>query len=137
MGREDEALREARPREQTGKLGLLRNLIGSLRAYLEGNVEECRTFIDAVATPALRDPESLYYMARQAARIGDISVALRTLDTALTHGLVCPGAFRADPWLASVRETPEFAEILSRADQLQKIAHAIFIESRGDRILRR
>jgi hypothetical protein len=81
-----------------GATGAVGSLMRSLRAYLEGNWEECPSAIAAVETGITGDPEVLFYAARNLARISQTERAIAALFKATDRGFVCVSALSRDPW---------------------------------------
>ena len=57
------------------------------------------------------------------------------LERAVAGGWVCHATIAREPWLESVRETPRFAALVSKAESRQAQAAAAFREAGGDRLL--
>jgi eukaryotic-like serine/threonine-protein kinase len=134
MGREGEALSILRGREQMGLAPILTAFIRSLRTLLEGKREES---LDATAKclATLDDAEARYYLARQLAHLGSTERAIEELWRVVEQGFYCPQALARDPWLAPLRESPDFAGILQRAESGRRQAAASFLEADGERLL--
>jgi TolB-like protein len=134
MGRESEALSVLRQRESERPPGTLREFLASLRALLEDQQGESLEATEKCLAHA-RDPEMQYYLARQLARLGAGERALQEMGKVVESGFHCPEAFARDPWLESVRSTPEFAAILERAESGRRRAATAFVEAGGERLL--
>jgi hypothetical protein len=50
-------------------------------------------------------------------------------------GFFCVPAFTRDPWLDSLRGTPEFAAVVRRAEARHRQALISFLTAEGDRVL--
>jgi len=107
----------------------------SLRAYLEGDFEECLSAIEVGEPLARKDPECLYYMARHLAQIDQRERALKILSSVIESGFLCGSAMSREPWLASLRSFPDYSELLHIADQRRSQVHASFLEAGGPRLL--
>jgi serine/threonine protein kinase len=83
----------------------------------------------------IHDPEGRYYAGRHLAYLGDTDTALSLLRRVVEDGFFCAPAFARDPWLDSLRGTPEFTEIVRRAEARHRQALISFLTSEGDRVL--
>jgi len=136
LGDKQTALARLREREQAGGAsGSVRAIMQSLRAYLEGNFEECRSAIEVGEPLTRKDPESLYCTARHLAQINERERALKVLSSVIDSGFLCGSAMSRDPWLASLRSLPDYPQLLHRADQRRSQAHASFLEAGGPQLL--
>ena len=125
LGRENEALDFLASREP--KLPpKLRQMIGVLRALLEGRWADAVTAIQAIASSGFRDPEALYYLARQAARLGAAEDAVALLKSATAAGFCCYPLLVSDESLDPVRRRPEFADLLAHVKREHELAAAAF-----------
>ena len=102
-------------------------------APIRNDFEQSRLRIEKVADIA--DPEGRYYMARHFAYLGDTTRALAMLAGCIDGGSFCVPVLAKDPWLDSVRGTPEFAALLGRAETRHRQAVISFLTAEGDRIL--
>jgi len=132
LGRTDEALASMRTLN-TSTPHLLAFYVRSLQRLLEqdipGSLAEIRSII------SIRDPEGRYYGARHLAHLGDRELAMQMLAGAVDNGFFCVPAFTRDPWLDSLRGTPEFTEIVRRAEVRHRQALISFLTAEGDRVL--
>ncbi|HEY6249147.1 MAG TPA: protein kinase [Candidatus Angelobacter sp.] len=135
LGRVDEAIELLRDREQghSGRLGKL--YLTALRALLEGKREESLKASDEFRRATFRDPEGLYYMARQLARLGEPAMALEMFSRAIDNGFFCYPAMLRDPWLDSLRASKEFVDLLRKAQELHREAVTSFLALGGDLLL--
>ena len=134
LGRGAEAmqlLRELEPKIPTR----IRDLMVAARTMLEGNAEESIAAIDRVAASELQDPEALFYLARQLARLRQPGAAIALLKRAIESGFCCLPALEGDPWLAPVRRKPAFSTLLRRAAASHHAAAHAFEDLRGARFL--
>jgi serine/threonine protein kinase/tetratricopeptide (TPR) repeat protein len=135
LGRIEEALALLRQRELAKPWRLGKLYLTSLRALLEGNRQESLQACDELRRATFRDPEGMYYLARQLSYLGQAEEALEVLSRAIEHGFFCyPGMVR-DPWLDGLRTRPGFTELLRKAQQLQREASAVFRAAGGDTLL--
>jgi serine/threonine protein kinase len=135
LGRSQEAVLTLRQREVTkpGRLGSL--YLTSLRAMLEGNREESLAASEELMSATFRDPEGMYYLARQLGYSGAKTEALEMLSRAIGHGFFSHQTMLRDPWLDSLRGEPEFAGLLNKAHQLHREASAAFVSGGGAALL--
>lgn len=134
VGRVDEAISKLRQREEIiWRLGKL--YLTSLRALLEGNRVESLAACEALRGATFRDPEGIYYLARQISYLGEQDWALETLSRTINQGFFCYPALVRDPWLDNIRTRPEFAALLAHANNLQREAVAAFVTGGGDTLL--
>ncbi len=113
----------------------IRQIIGALRALLEGRRDEAIAGIQAIASSDFRDAEGLYYLARQLAYAGAAEEAMRLLERATGAGFWCYPLLASDEWLDPVRDRPDFVGLLRRAEQERDLALAAFASVGGDQIL--
>jgi TolB-like protein/predicted Ser/Thr protein kinase len=134
LGRTEEAISKLRQREEIiWRLGKL--YLSSLRALLEGNRQESLQACEGLRKATFRDPEGIYYLARQLSFLGEQDRALETLSRAINHGFFCYQAMVRDPWLDPIRTRSEFAALLRQANDLQHQAATAFLASGGDTLL--
>jgi TolB-like protein/predicted Ser/Thr protein kinase len=113
----------------------IRQIIGALRALLEGRRNDALAGIRAIVAGDFRDPEGLYYLARDLAFLGAGDDAIAVLQRATGAGFNCFPLIASDDWFASVRQRPEFAAVLERVRQEHELAAAAFASANGDRVL--
>jgi len=135
LGRIEEALAILRQRELAKPWRLAKLLLTSLRSLLEGNREESLEASEEMRRATFRDPEGMYYLARQFSYLGRAEEALEMLSRAIDHGFFCYPAMVRDPWLDSLRARPDFTELLRKSQQLHREASASFFAARGDTLL--
>ena len=134
LGRDAEALEKINQTEAI-EVATVRRWTESLRLLLEGNRIEGLAATQAILPESYRDPESLYYVARQLIFFGSHVNGMRFLARAVDEGFVCFTALARDPWLDSVRSAPDFKEIIGRAQSRSRDTLAAFREAGGDRLL--
>jgi tetratricopeptide (TPR) repeat protein len=134
LGRTEEAVSKLRQREEIiWRLGKL--YLTSLRALLEGNRQESLEACDELRKATFRDPEGIYYLARQLSFLGEQESAVETLSRAINNGFFCYPAMVRDPWLDSIRTRSEFTSLLRKAQELHREASAVFFSAGGDTLL--
>jgi non-specific serine/threonine protein kinase len=136
LGDRETALLRLRERERAqGPTGLVQPLMRSLRAYIEGNFDECLHTVNAAIPLTAKDPESLFYLGRHLALIGQPERALDVLSTVVEKGFLCGSALERDSCFAALRPSPRYSEILQLAVRRRGQAHAAFLEAGGNELL--
>jgi TolB-like protein len=134
LGRDGEAL-EMLHKSEAIEVATIRRWCESLRLLLEGRRVEGLAATQTILPDGYRDPESLYFVARQLMFFGSDVNAMVLLERAVEEGFFCVPALARDPWLDSVRSDPAFTTILRRAESRHRDALAAFLEAGGDRLL--
>jgi tetratricopeptide (TPR) repeat protein len=135
LGRTEEAVSMLQQRELAKPWRLGRLYLTSLRALLEGKREEGLAASEELMQATFRDPEGMYYLARQLGYLGEEERALEMLSRAIEHGFFCHQAMLRDPWLDSLRARTEFTALLNKAHQLHREALAAFLAGGGASLL--
>jgi tetratricopeptide (TPR) repeat protein len=135
LGRGEEAISALREKEEvmSGPLGKL--YLTSLRTLLEGKREESLGASEKLMKAAFRDPEGIYYQARQVSYLGAEEQALEMLARSIHNGFFCYPAMVRDPWLDSLRGRPGFTSLLREAEERHREGVASFIKGGGDALL--
>ena len=60
---------------------------------------------------------------------------MRLLERATGKGFWCYAMLASDPWLDSLRQRPDFAGLLQRAEHERDLAATAFASAGGDQIL--
>ena len=107
----------------------------SLRAYIEGDFQECFNAIEIGESLAQSDPEILYYAARHLARINEQERAITMLSRVIDRGFLCGTAISRDPWFASLPSSPDFVELMRNAERKRRKAHAAFLVAGGEQLI--
>ena len=133
LGREAEAVANYRalPKLQT----TYGDLLQCGRALLEGRREESLAAAEAVLAAGLKDPETLFYVGRILARLGERQQATSLVGRAVEHGFFCYPAIARDPWLDSLRGDAGFVAVLREAETRHRGAQLTFAHAGGDRVL--
>ena len=134
-GRVEEAVSMLRQRELGKPWRLGKLYLTSLRTLLEGKREESLAVSDELMQATFRDPEGMYYLARQLAYLGQQAQALDTLSRAIDNGFFCHQAMLRDSWLDSLRTKTEFKALLGKAHQLHREALTAFLAGGGASLL--
>jgi hypothetical protein len=133
MGREPEARALLWTRKD--KFGLMPGPMQSLHAYLEGDSTKGIAILRAAQANALNEPELRFYMARQAARFGDLALANEILLLSVEEGYWSTATFLSDPWLEPLRSTVEFNRIFDLVKTCEAKSRAAFLNAGGDQLL--
>jgi eukaryotic-like serine/threonine-protein kinase len=136
LGREPEAIQLLRERLQE-PYSLPRICLHgrSLLALLEGRADDSVREAESYLRGGCRDPESLYYLARQFAYCGMHARALEILNEVTDHGYVCFPVLARDPWLERLREKSEFSPLVGKMEASHRAAVQAYMGAAGDRIL--
>jgi hypothetical protein len=134
VGRGDDALTALRDLEPTTPTRM-RDFIGAARTLLEGDDAASVAAVNRVVGSDFRDPEGLYYMARQLSHSSESSTALAVLDRVVSGGFFCFPALATDPWLDPLRAKPAFASLLRQAETRHRDALTAFERLGGNKVL--
>ena len=132
LGRRDEAI-AALERVDKTLPHLLVFYVNALTHLIRNEIPE--SLVEIRKLTSIHDPEGRFYAARHLAFAGDNETALSLLKGAVEDGFFCVPAFSRDPWLDSLRGTPEFAAIMRRAEARHRQAVISFLTAEGDRVL--
>ena len=110
-------------------------LMRSLECYLNGDPAGGLAALRGELSSCSQDPEAWFYMARQAARFGDVDLAHELVAKSAERGYCVSVALKHDPWLESLRATPAFERILSLVLARESAALDAFEEAGGERLL--
>ncbi|MCP4572804.1 MAG: tetratricopeptide repeat protein [bacterium] len=97
---------------EPGNRGAMTNL--ALACLAREEFDEAETLLQEVASAAPEDPHVRYNLACVAARQGRAAAAAVRLEEALDLGFTAWEAIEADPDLARLRASPEYADLRSR-----------------------
>jgi hypothetical protein len=136
LGENKTALSRLRERDRMlGAGGPIQALIRSLRAYTEGDFQECLNAIEIGESLTQSDPEILYYMARHLARINEQERAIAMLSRVIDGGFLCATAISRDPWFASLPSSPDYVELMRIAELKRRKAHSAFLAAGGEQLI--
>jgi eukaryotic-like serine/threonine-protein kinase len=136
IGNNKTALARLRNRDRmTGAGGPVQALMRSLRAYAEGDYHECLNAIVIGESLTHSDPEILYYMARHLSRINEQERAITMLSRVVDGGFLCGTAISRDPWFASVRSSPHYAELIRKMEKQRCKVHDAFFAAGGEQLI--
>jgi serine/threonine protein kinase len=135
LGRVEEAVSTLRQRELAKPWRLGKLYLTSLRTLLEGNRKESLAVSEELRKATFRDPEGMYYLARQFGYLGEETSALDMLTRAIDNGFFCHQTMLRDPWLDALRGRNEFTALLNKALQLHREALTAFLGGGGASLL--
>jgi TolB-like protein len=135
LGRDQESIASIAEMDRRGYQGVERIVFGSTLAALEGRREECVAFAEGIERLRFRDPEGLYFNARNLARVGETEASLMWLGRVIRGGFWCTRLIREDPWLQPLRARAEFADLMRWAVERQAEAAAVYARAGGERLL--
>jgi eukaryotic-like serine/threonine-protein kinase len=136
LGENQTALAILRERAQSrSTAGAIEGIMRSLRAFLEGDWDECLKAIETEEAVILKDPETSFYSARHLARINQIDLAISALSNTIDMGYLCATAISRDPWFASLRSSPHYTELMRKAELRRSQSHAAFLAAGGEEVI--
>jgi tetratricopeptide (TPR) repeat protein len=136
LGDNETALSRLRKRDHPGgAAGPIQAIMRSLRAYIEGDFQECLNAIEIGESLTQSDPEILYYAARHLARINETDRAITMLSRMIDRGFLCASAISRDPWFASLHSSPQYAELMHNAEIQRGKVHAAFLAASGEQLI--
>lgn len=135
LDRTPEAIAMLRQQEDSSSWRLGKLFLTSMRALLEGNREESLQASGELMRATFRDPEGLYYQARQLSHLGADDWALELFQRSVDDGFFCYQTFVRDPWLDRLRGKPAFPAIMQKASHLHQEALRIFRSNVKDSLL--
>jgi len=135
LGNIQEAISQLREEERTKPWRLGRLYLVSLRALLEGDRQKSLEASEELMQDTFRDPEGMYYLARQLSYLGQESSALLMLGRSIDNGFFCYQAMVQDPWFDGLRGHSEFIALLRRSQELRREAASAFAAAGGDSLL--
>jgi len=133
MGREQEA--SALMWTRKAKMDLMSGPMRSLDAWLRGDLVTGIAILRAELNAPIADPEARFYLARQAAKFGEIDLANSLLKQSVEAGYFSTFTLQRDPWLIPLHATPEFSRIFESAQTREEKARVAFLNADGERIL--
>jgi TolB-like protein/predicted Ser/Thr protein kinase/tetratricopeptide (TPR) repeat protein len=135
QGRKDEAILQFREIEQAKLTEFFRDFVCMHRALHEGRREESLGAAERLLVRAL-DSDTLWQVARVLAYFGERARALAVFNLSLERGFILYRILtREDPWLDALRSSPEFGDLLRRAESRYREASAAFQEGGGEQLL--
>lgn len=135
LGRTEEAISGLIELERSAVPGLVTEMVVATRSALQGRREECVQVSRKLLTSRFRDPEGLYFAARQLAFVGETELALSVMADVVSRGFVCLPVIKRDPWLDPLRESDRFAAILDTAETEFQITRDRFEQAGGPALL--
>lgn len=115
MGRTADGLAAFRNLEQSGIPVPMRAFIGAWRAMLQGNRYESLAAAEQCIQHYL-DPEGVFYMGLIMAHLGESDRALTVLNECMNRGFSSVHVLLNNPWFEGLRSTPQFNDLIKRAE---------------------
>ena len=135
LGRPEETLARFREMERRGYEGTHHHEYRCTLAALEGDRETCVKAVAEFEKSGFRDPEGILMIARNLVRVGENQSALRWIRRSADGGFCCPTGLESDPWLAGLRDVPEFRSILRETGAARAAAARAYAEAGGEALL--
>jgi eukaryotic-like serine/threonine-protein kinase len=110
-------------------------LMKSLQGFLEDDPTLGLAALRDEAPRSSGDPEVCFYLARQAARFGDLALAHDLLSQSVDRGYCCSYTLVHDAWFERLRATAEFEQTLAIVRAREEASRRAFMEAGGDRLL--
>jgi len=135
LDRTDEAITGYRSWLELAEDGFERILAESSIGALCGDRNAVISGSQRMIDSGFADPEGLYFVVRNFAKIGELDRSLDLLERIVRSGFTIPITLESDAWLAPLRETPRFAELLGEAAAANRHAAELFERAGGPRLL--
>ena len=116
LGRQDEAMAGVREALTHAPGNLERWIVESQLAAMELRRDDVLRLEKAVLGAGFHDPEGLMLHVRELAHVGAVAEATALLERVIQGGYHCPAALTRDPWLDSLRASPEFVRLVRQAE---------------------
>jgi len=107
----------------------------SLDAWLRGDRASGIEALRAAQADPGYEPEARFYMARQAAKFGEVDLANALLSQSIQGGFYSTFTLQHDSWLDSLRGSTEFARIFDSAREREAHSREAFLNAAGEQIL--
>jgi serine/threonine protein kinase/tetratricopeptide (TPR) repeat protein len=135
LGRVEESIATYREFERRGFEGGEAAHTRMVRAAMEGDSAGCLEGYRKFLESDFRDPEGIFFIARNLARVGAIDEALSCLTRAVDGGFWSIEAAVPDPWLDSLRGSPQFGDLIDRCETGRRRAATEYARVGGERLL--
>jgi serine/threonine protein kinase/tetratricopeptide (TPR) repeat protein len=135
LGHPEESIATYREYERRGFQGREATHTRMVRAALEGDRETCLAGYQEFLDSSFRDPEGIYFLARNLSRVGAVEEALDSLARVIGGGFWCVDAVVPDPWLDPLRPEARFQELMARSEEGRKRAAIEYEKAGGERLL--
>jgi tetratricopeptide (TPR) repeat protein len=132
-GREREASALLSTRKE--RFGMMPEAMNSLEAWLQDDRARCLDELRCGSQRRDLEPEARFYLARQAARVGDIDLGNGLLAQSISGGYWTTIALQRDPWLQPLRATVRFQELLAAATEFEARSRCAFLAAGGNEVL--
>jgi serine/threonine protein kinase/tetratricopeptide (TPR) repeat protein len=136
LGRRDDALEAARREEaRFASVPIMRAFPSSLRAALDGRVDEGVAILEEVRTFGFTDGEGLFHLAGTCVKLDQPRWALETLGRAIDGGFLCRRGFETDVYLEPLRTMPEWQPLMERLEAKRRRVTNEFARAGGRALL--
>jgi eukaryotic-like serine/threonine-protein kinase len=109
--------------------------MNALDAYLRNDPARAVAVLEAGKDLKNHDPEGLFYLARQAAKLGAVELGNDLLEQSVAAGYWSTTTMMRDPWLESLRDTFAFRRTYEVAEEREAHSRSEFVNAGGERIL--
>jgi len=133
LGRTSEAIEAIKRLHGTTPAGF-GAFVSSVHALIEGRQGDSATAMDEVVR-SVRDPEALFYAARQHAYLGERERALRALAEAVRRGYFALWPGQRHEWFDAIRADTTFEHLVDESRKGYDDARSAFHVARGDAVL--
>jgi TolB-like protein len=135
LGRREEAVALLRTALDRGLPAQLHQMMSTMMAYAEGNLDEVVRRIHSLMATDFPDPEGFYHWGCALAQAGDHEAALELLERCVNAGCAPLSALMREPRLDPLRSASDFRQIVQRARELHDKALETFRAGDGPRLL--
>ena len=109
--------------------------MNALDAYLLKDPTRAVAVLETGRDLKNHDPETIFYLARQAARLGAVELGNDFLEQSVAAGYWSTISMMRDPWLESLRDTTAFRRTYEVAGEREAHSRSEFVNAGGERIL--
>jgi len=109
--------------------------MNALDAYLLNEPTRAIAAMEAGKGLKHHDPELLFYLARQAAKLGALELGNDLLEQSVAAGYWSTITMMRDPWLESLRDTAAFRRTYEVAGEREAHSRSEFVNAGGEHIL--
>ena len=109
--------------------------MNALDAYLRKDPTRAVAVLETGRYLKNHDPEGVFYLARQAAKLGAVELGNDFLEQSVAAGYWSTISMMRDPWLESLRDTTAFRRTYEVAEQREAHSRSEFLNAGGERIL--
>jgi tetratricopeptide (TPR) repeat protein len=109
--------------------------MNALDAYLLNEPTRAVAVLETGKSLKNHDPEGVFYLARQAAKLGAVELGNDLLEQSVAAGYWSTISIMRDPWLESLRDTGAFRRTYEVAGEREAHSRSEFVNAGGERIL--